>query len=337
MLLTPGNLSIWDYGEEGLTAKLLVGLLLNEHAPCNRKLRAFRSFLKAAFEGCDGWVEEQWTQVSTEDFQIHYEPKRIVENLTGGGQKKNPDLIITHSRMPNRWICGIETKYLDEVTSEQLEEEYEAILRIANHKKVEPKYHRHYLLVIAAEKRLKTSHKWLTEKVQRHIDRGQIRFLSWETVIKILGGKNRNRLRSDLSIFLDSLFEASEERVLRTSSTRALRLRIVPDKKFENASQWRVFLVDQSRDHQGLELPSPAEFVCQFKGIGFKAETGRPGRKGFVLANWQSNMATLVGDTTVRHYQERDKIMTPTFEPVTHRDELAGILARFVQVYGKLI
>ena len=50
MLLTTGPLNQADWGEQGLVAKLLIGLVFNEHAACNTDLQALKEFLKLAWQ-----------------------------------------------------------------------------------------------------------------------------------------------------------------------------------------------------------------------------------------------------------------------------------------------
>jgi len=113
MLITLGNISSGDYGEESLVSRFLLSLVFNEYsAPNASGGRAFRQFGSRCL-GLSLAEEDMKRATATVEFQ---------SNRCGtGGDNTTFDALLT---LESDWAWGIEAKYFDTLKTEQIQRVY---------------------------------------------------------------------------------------------------------------------------------------------------------------------------------------------------------------------
>jgi hypothetical protein len=176
MLLTLGNASAGDYGEESLVGRLLLSLILNEYAVVNvPDGRAFCAF-GARCLGLKVLPGDMARATATIEFQA---------NRCGtGGDATTFDSLFTLER---DWVWGIEAKYFDVLRCEQIEREVRASRGLAS----KLGYARSGVLFLVPEQQLGTiisQNGELRARLAALMRGGEttVRVTSWEIVSEIL-------------------------------------------------------------------------------------------------------------------------------------------------------
>lgn len=193
MLITLGKISDGDYGEQSLTSRFLIGLVLNEYSIVNMPDgKAFREFgerclgLHLPLKRC---IEKD-IECATATVEFHVD--RVVPAIT-----TQFDILLTFEK---EWIWGIEAKYFDVLEEAQIQEEIEAISKLAE----SLEYEKAGVLFIAPEEQLGWSvHQCddVCKCLEKFIRTASacVRVASWEIIFEILIGYSPEKLGDDLS------------------------------------------------------------------------------------------------------------------------------------------
>jgi hypothetical protein len=122
-----GRIADGDFGEESLTARFLVALILNEYASVNLPdCKAFRLFVRRSLG-----LEPSVCDIKRGAAAVEFKPNRCG---TGGDNTKfDVMLSLDSGRAPCLW--GIEAKYFDSLKVAQTKREIESIRALAIRKK----------------------------------------------------------------------------------------------------------------------------------------------------------------------------------------------------------
>jgi hypothetical protein len=193
MLITLGNISNGDYGEESLVSRFLLALIFNEYsAPNASGGQAFRQFGNRCL-GLPFTSNDMARATATVEFQ---------SNRCGtGGDNTTFDALLT---LESDWAWGIEAKYFDTLKTEQIQREAKSISELAR----TAGYAHAGLLFITPEQQLGTHlaqdgeiRNCLAKVMEDEAIR--VRVISWEVIFEILGETGPKSLKSELEAYCE--------------------------------------------------------------------------------------------------------------------------------------
>lgn len=123
MLFSTGKASGGDYSEQSLVSKFLLAMVCNEYSAVNRDNgKCFRMFSERFLD-----LSPEQTDFSRVTVSIELQANRACPSVS---VKVNTrfDALITFE---DDWIWGVEAKYFDKLTKEQINTEYESIKELA--------------------------------------------------------------------------------------------------------------------------------------------------------------------------------------------------------------
>jgi len=229
MFLTEGRISDGDYGEESLTARFLLGLILNEYSAVNAsQCQAFREFARRCLALGDLAPNAATRATATVEFQTDRSSGRAA------GAAVTFDALLT---LEMDWVWGIEVKYFDSLKVEQIEKEINSIRKLGEHHG----YNNAGVLFIAPEQQLGTlvtTDRAVRVVLQKAIEARipRIAVASWEMVFEILIQTGPCELKQDLIRYCE----------LRNRNTR-YDTKLSTQAKVADCETWRKYITGAVR------------------------------------------------------------------------------------------
>jgi hypothetical protein len=245
MLITLGRIADGDFGEESLTARFLVALILNEYASVNLPDgKAFRLFARR----CLG-IDPSFCDIKRGASAVEFKPNRCG---TGGDNTKfDVILSLDGGRAPCLW--GIEAKYFYFLKVAQTEREIESIRALAIKKKYDTCG---ILFVLPEEALLKLIKK--KGRVSQHIrcimrqEDIHVRLASWEMIFGILTQVGPPEMRTEIEDYVR----------VRNENMACYRTKLSTNPIVEDCCDWhhRVCEEEPAKPLEG-QLPTDREAV----------------------------------------------------------------------------
>ena len=177
MLITLGNVSDGDFGEESFTSRFLMGMIFNEYSIANiPNGQAIQKFC----ERCLGYPPTMHVNMKESTSTVEFKPKRC--SIKGDNTKF--DALFS---MEDKCIWGIEVKYFDFLRSEQIQREVDIIKTLSECKQ----YQEAGVLFVVPEQYLTSIVTYDNEirsllKKLIYVESPLIRIVSWEIIFDIL-------------------------------------------------------------------------------------------------------------------------------------------------------
>jgi len=247
MLLNVGLASRGDFGEQSLVGKFLLSLIFNEYSSVNQPdARAFRAFARQCL-GLPVSADAMAKATASVEFQGN--------RCGAGGDNTTFDALLT---LDQSWVWGIEAKYCDYLTTEQIRRELAAIGSLRQ----ELRFAECGLLFLAPEQYLGylvCERGEIAQCLRDPMNTTTLRLASWEMVLSLLAEAGGAQLREELKAYCEHR---------NTNTPYPIKLSLQP--VVATAGQWADILADRVPAPPNL----PREMVTgNFQGFGKASST----------------------------------------------------------------